>query len=118
MLFCDRWISLKLNRLTPLTKFEDGHESNVTVKPVEIILKVWKREIPYFDSLPLHSSQQRVADNEEYSIYHFFMAPTWDLERRLLECNDHVEVLAPQDLRDMMAEHAHNMVDMYNGKWD
>ncbi len=58
------------------------------------------------------------TEHEDYSIYHYFMAPTWDLERRLLECNDHVEVLEPQELRDMMAEHAQNMVDMYNGKWD
>jgi len=96
----------------------ESDESNVTVPPMKILLKVWKRERPYFESLPLHSSQQCVAEYEEYSIYHYYMAPTWDIERRLLECNDHVEVLAPQELRDMMSEHAQNMVDMYNGKWD
>lgn len=96
----------------------ESNESDVAVPPVEILLKVWKRERPYFNSLPLHNTQFPIDENEEYSIYRCFMAPTWDLERRLLECNDHVEVLAPQELRDMMAEHAQNMVDMYNGKWD
>lgn len=96
----------------------ESEESDVIVPPTEILLKVWKRERPYFNTLPLHHTQTCIEEHEDYSIYHYFMAPTWDLERRLLECNDHVEVLEPQELRDMMAEHVQNMVDMYNGRWD
>lgn len=100
------------------TVMYQSDNSDTVVPPTEILLKVWKRERPYFESMPLHSSQYCVEEHQEYSIYRYYMAPTWDIERRLLECNDHVEVLAPQELRDMMAEHAQNMVDLYNGKWD
>lgn len=100
------------------TVMYESDDSDTIVPPTDILLKVWKRERPYIESLKLHHTQEPIEEHEEYSIYHCYMAPTWDVERRLLECNDHVEVLAPQELRDMMAEHAQNMVDLYNGRWD
>ena len=44
------------------------------------------------------------------------MAPIWDLEMELLQYNDNVEVLAPTSLRDMMIEHAWNIVHLYGEK--
>jgi predicted DNA-binding transcriptional regulator YafY len=42
------------------------------------------------------------------------MAHTWEVEMELLQYNDMVEVLEPVSLRDMMIEHAWNMLKLYN----
>lgn len=94
--------------------YEDGKK----IKPEFILLKVWEREIPYFRSLPLHHSQQEVKTSKSWSLFSYYMAPTWDIERRLLECNDHVEVIEPQSLRDQMIEHAENITRLYAGEWN
>lgn len=41
------------------------------------------------------------------------MAPTWDLEMELLQYNDQIGVLEPQCLRDVMIEHAWDMLHLY-----
>ncbi|MBO7115066.1 MAG: WYL domain-containing protein [Bacteroidaceae bacterium] len=94
------------------------YEENKKVKPEFILLKVWEREIPYFRSLPLHHSQQEVKKSKSWSLFSYYMAPTWDIERRLLQCNDHVEVIEPQSLRNQMIEHAENITRLYAGEWD
>lgn len=87
-------------------------------KPQVIRLKVWDRQRHYFRTLKLHDSQQEVEVHDDWSIFEYFMAPTWDLEMDLLQYNDWVEVLEPLNLREMMKEHAQNITDLYNGKWD
>lgn len=94
--------------------YEDGKK----IKPEFILLKVWKREVPYFRSLPLHHSQNEVKTSKSWSLFSYYMAPTWDIERRLLQCNDHVEVIEPKYLRDQMIEHAENITRLYAGEWD
>ena len=59
----------------------------------------------YLRTLPLHPSQQETETCDEWSIFTYRMVPTWDLEHELLQYNDNVEVLAPQSLREQMAEH-------------
>lgn len=82
--------------------------------PETIRLKVWAKQGHYFRTLPLHPSQQEVEKHEDWSIFEYFMAPTWDLEMDLLRYNDNVEVLEPQSLRDAMEEHILNMKELYN----
>ena len=81
-----------------------------------IRLKVWSKQRNYFRTLPLHHSQREVEIQEDWSIFEYDMAPTWDLEMELLQYNDNVEVLAPTSLRDMMIEHAWNIVHLYDDK--
>lgn len=78
-----------------------------------IHLKVWERQRHYFRTLPLHSSQREVVTNTEWPVFEYFMDPTLDLEMELLQYNDQVEVMEPVSLRDMMIEHAWNMLHLY-----
>lgn len=72
------------------------------------------RQRHFFRTLPLHGSQQEVETHDDWSVFEYFMAPTWDLEQDLLQYNDCVEVLEPKSLRDTMIEHARNMLHLYN----
>lgn len=82
-------------------------------EPCTIRLKVWAKQRNYFNTLPLHHSQKEVETHEDWSIFEYRMAPTWDLEQELLQYNDNVEVLEPQSLRDQMIEHAGNILELY-----
>lgn len=87
-------------------------------KPEIIRLKVWDRQRHYFKTLPLHEPQKEVETHKDWSIFEYYMAPTWDLEMDLLQYNDCVEVLEPQSLREAMIEHINNMKDVYDGKYN
>ncbi len=90
---------------------------DINYRPELIRLKVWDRQRHYFRTLPLHWSQQEVETNVDWSVFEYFMAPTWDLEQDLLQYNDCVEVLAPAGLREAMVAHINNMKDVYDGKY-
>lgn len=87
------------------------HDDNQPAEKIK--LKVWDKQRDYFRTLPLHHSQIETSAEDNYSIFEYKMAPTWDLEMELLQYNDNVEVLEPESLRDMMIEHAWNMLNLY-----
>lgn len=82
-------------------------------EPCTIRLKVRAKQRDYFRTLPLHHSQKETRINDGWSVFEYYMAPTWDLEQELLQYSDGVEVLEPQSLRDQMTEHAKNILDLY-----
>ena len=82
-------------------------------EPCTIRLKVWSKQRNYFRTLPLHHSQKETEIHDDWSIFEYRMAPTWDFEQELLQYNDNVEVLEPQSLRDQMIEHAGNILELY-----
>jgi predicted DNA-binding transcriptional regulator YafY len=79
-----------------------------------IRLKVWGNQRDYFKTLPLNETMREVKAHDEWSIFELEMAHTWEVEMELLQYNDMVEVLEPASLRDMMIEHAWNMLKLYN----
>lgn len=81
--------------------------------PVTVRIKVWDRQRNYLRTLPLHHSQKEIDTTGEWSVFEYFMSPSWDLEQELLQFGDQVEVLEPQSLRDMMIEHAWNLLHLY-----
>ena len=82
--------------------------------PVQTIsLKVWGEQRDYFKTLPLNDSMREVEPSEEWSIFECEIAPTWEVEMELLKYNDWVEVLEPSCLREMMIEHAGNILNLY-----
>jgi len=87
------------------------HDEQYPVQKIR--LKVYNKQRHYFRTLPLHQSQIEVEVKPEWSVFEYMMAPTWDLEQELLQYNDQIEVLEPQCLRDMMIEHAWNMLHLY-----
>lgn len=90
----------------------------INYKPETVRLKVWDRQRHYFRTLKLHHSQYEEETHGDWSVFRYFMAPTWDLEQELLQLNDCVEVLEPQSLRERMMEHIDNMKAVYDGKYN
>ena len=82
-------------------------------RPQRIVLKVYSKQRQYFRTLPLHKSQKEVEIQPDYSIFEYWMAPTWDLDMDLMQYADEVEVLEPECLRDEIIDHAWCMLDAY-----
>ena len=76
-------------------------------------LKVTAKQANYIRDLKIHKSQQETEYNNEYSIFTYFLRPTFDFQQELLWNADRVEVLEPQWLRKEMAEIIKNMSNLY-----
>ena len=68
-------------------------------EPQLIRLKVDAFQSKYLRSLPLHPSQKEVERTEDYSIFTYFLRPTFDFVQELLGLGETAEVLAPETLR-------------------
>lgn len=86
---------------------EDGKSAEF----VEI--KVDKSQVSYFRSLPLHHSQHEVEINEEYSIFRYYILPTYDFTQELMSKADSIEVLQPQWYREEIKDKVLRMLERY-----
>jgi len=68
-------------------------------EPQLIRLKVAAFQSKYLRSLPLHPSQKEVERAEDYSIFTYFLRPTFDFIQELLSLGISTEVLSPKTLR-------------------
>ena len=110
-------VKLKLPRRFDAEKFFENYFGVIvdTDIPVQIVkLKVDKDQVGYFNSLPLHHSQKEIKTTDEYSVFEYKLAPTFDFEQEILSHGASVEVLEPANLRDWVAADAAKMSSLYN----
>ena len=97
-------------------EYFDGFFGIIADRSIEkelVKLKVTKDQAKYIRTLPMHSSQEETERNDEYSIFTYFLRPTYDFIHELLWNADTLEVLEPQWLRDDMAQNIRNMLKRY-----
>lgn len=76
-------------------------------------LKVEAIQANYIRDLRIHKSQRETERNSEYSIFTYYLRPTFDFQQELLWNADRVEVLEPQWLREEMACIIEEMSQLY-----
>ncbi len=82
--------------------------------PTEIVrIKVLKRQDAYIKSLPLHSSQKVITSNDYYTIFEYYIKPTYDFRQELLSHGAHVEVLKPEWFRKEVREIVKELNEVY-----
>jgi hypothetical protein len=84
-------------------------------KPVPIELKVTARnhKRDYFATLPLHPTQQEIEHKPDYSVYRYYLSPTYDFRQELLSHGAEIEVLSPSWLRAEIRDTIRQMSDLY-----
>ena len=97
-------------------KFFDGcfgiiADQNIKAQPVK--LKVVAGQANYIRDLRLHESQEEIERNEEYSIFTFFLRPSFDFQQELLWNGEDMEVLEPLWLRKEIAGKVKRMWNKY-----
>ena len=82
--------------------------------PIETVkLKVSADQANYLRSLPLHTSQEEVERNDDFSIFTLQVRPTFDFQQELLWNGEALEVLEPVWLRKEMAGKVKQMWNHY-----
>ena len=84
-----------------------------TITPCTVKIKVFGKQRKYVQSLPLHHSQTETETHEDYSIFTFFITPTFDFTQEILSHGYGIEVLSPEWFRNEIIETVKNMNDRY-----
>ena len=90
-----------------------GIRKYVDMKSQQILLKVYGKQVRYFRSLPLHSTQEEVETHKGYSIFAYNLAPDYDFKQDILSFGDTVEVLEPVSLREDLHITIENLFNRY-----
>ena len=83
------------------------------IKPQRVKLKVSAGQANYLRDLKLHETQEEPEKNEEYSIFTYYLRPSYDFIQELLWNGADVEVLEPLSLRQDIA----NIVEQLHKKY-
>ena len=89
------------------------HDDDCSLETVK--LKVYSDQANYMRSLPMHSSQEEMERNDNFSVFALYLRPTFDFQQELLWNADALEVLEPIWLRKEIAGKIKRMWNMYKG---
>ena len=89
----------------------DGQTKREPIK-----LKVNASQANYIRDLKLHDTQEEEERNEEYSIFSYYLRPTYDFQQELLWHGEDVVVLEPKWLREELAERLKCMYNKYENE--
>ena len=98
----------KLPKKFDAAKFFADHDGIIIgdedfdVEPVALKVDSWQSK--YLRTLPLHHTQVEVECNEEYSIFEYYLCPTFDFRQKILSMGATTEVLAPAKLIEKVCE--------------
>lgn len=76
-------------------------------------LKVYGVHCKYVRALPLHHTQEEVETGDGYAVFEYRMKPTFEFKQEILSRGREMEVVAPQSLRDEVAEEIRVMASRY-----
>lgn len=93
-------------------KNQFGIDRSIT-KAEKIRVKVSAYDANFLRSLPLHESQAELEKNDQYSVFAYTLAPTYDFIMELRKFGPKLEVLAPKSLRDSFKEDIEAQLKMY-----
>ena len=101
--------------LNPMEWFQPlyGVRKYRDMKREKVLLKVYGKQVKYFRSLPLHSSQEEVETKRGYSIFSYYLAPDYDFKQDVLSFGESVEVIEPMELREAMKEQVLKLSELY-----
>ena len=87
-------------------------DENCKIEKVKI--KVFDYQVRYLRALPLHHSQLEKEECDDYSVFEYFLRPTFDFYQELLSHGAEIEVLSPLWLRDEMRTIVRAMAELYH----
>ena len=79
----------------------------------EVKVKISAYQANFLRSLPIHASQEEIECNDEFSIFRYFVVPTFEFMQELRKYGSELEVLSPQSLRDEFIDEAGSLYSKY-----
>jgi predicted DNA-binding transcriptional regulator YafY len=95
--------------------FDDaiGVTKSVKQKPVGVILKITAQHAPYILTKPIHSSQQVLKIDTNFTLIKLTVIHNFELEREIMGFAENMEVLAPKFLRKKIMSKMKLMKEIY-----
>ena len=87
-----------------------GVSLNPESRPVTVRLKAWKPDAWYIDTKPIHWSQQRVEEADDWMVFTLEVIPNEELVQQLLTYANRLEVLEPLSLRQELVKRAEGIL--------
>jgi len=78
-----------------------------------IHIRVNATQVNYFRTLPLHPSQKEIETTTEFSVFSYFLVPTYEFRQEILSHGSDAEVLSPAPLRALLKEEIEKMKKIY-----
>jgi predicted DNA-binding transcriptional regulator YafY len=69
--------------------------------------------VKFFRTLPLHHSQEEIETTDAYSVFQYYLVPTFELTKEILSNGPYVEVLRPQSLREEIMDKVKKIGEKY-----
>lgn len=82
-----------------------------------ILLKVYAKQDSYIRALPLHHSQKEEETTADFTVFSYFIRPTFDFRQEILSHGAQIEVLEPKWLRDEMSKIARKQTEKYRNAY-
>ncbi len=82
-------------------------------KPCLIRLRADKQQRCYLRAQPLHESQREVESADEYSVFEYYLRPSFDFYQKVLWMREKVELLGPDEVRNEFAAIIQRMAVAY-----
>lgn len=82
-------------------------------KPEDIEICIDAMQANYLRTLPLHSSQEEIERNDDYSIFRFHMVPSYEFLQELRKYGSDVEVISPESVRAEFREDTESLYRIY-----
>lgn len=100
--------------IQPQTYFDACFGINHETCPAVLVkLKVYGSQVEYVRARPIHESQQEIETCEEYSVFSYWVRPSYNFYQALLWHREKVEVLEPEEVREEMKEIVEKMRIIY-----
>ena len=87
-----------------------GVSLNPESRPETVRLKAWKPDAWYIDTKPIHWSQRRVEEADEWMVFTLEVIPNEELVQQLLTYANRLEVLEPLSLRQELVKRAEEIL--------
>ena len=94
--------------------FRDYYGIFRNAEPETVLIRTTPMLANYLRSLPLHHSQKETERRTDYSLFSFFVAPTFDFIQQLRSEGTDLQVLQPQWLRDRIISDARQLLAAYD----
>lgn len=85
-------------------------------EPEDIEICIDAMQANYLRTLPLHSTQEEIERNDDYSIFRYYMVPSFEFMQELQKYGSNVQVISPESLRSEFAADAESLNNIYSGK--
>ena len=89
-----------------------GVSLNPESRPETVRLKAWKPDAWYIDTKPIHWSQQRVEEADDWMVFTLEVIPNEELVQQLLTYANRLEVLEPLSLRQELVKRAEDILKL------